>query len=94
MGDQPLAVQASRTDGCPLGSRCESCGTAGPGLRVDLQTVLGGVFCLTMCPKCAGQLPAIKVTTLISFVDQHAEHLARGDGLAERRVIKTRRLRP
>jgi hypothetical protein len=42
-----------RTDLCPLGHRCESCGSEAPGLAVVTRTVLSDVLCLTLCSGCA-----------------------------------------
>ena len=72
MADQP-------TDRCPLGHRCESCGAAGLGLAVEVVTVLGAAFCLTLCPGCArsGHPPQIMLSTAQRLVEQHARHVPR-----------------
>jgi hypothetical protein len=64
--------------GCPLGIRCESCGCAGPELRVSVMDVLGHELCLTMCGDCraSGTLPTILVATAYKLISQHAEHVA------------------
>ena len=80
MGD-PLAVEASRTDCCPLGHRCEFCGMESRRLRVVTRDVLKATLCLTMCPKCAasGQPPQIMLSTAQRLVAAHAAHLRRVD---------------
>ncbi|MFR9807283.1 hypothetical protein ACL02T_34035 [Pseudonocardia sp. RS010] len=62
---------------CPLGHRCESCGTADGPLAVRTATTPLGVLCLTLCPPCAatGGPPPITVGTAARLVGQHAEHL-------------------
>lgn len=66
------------TSRCPLGVRCESCGTETGVLRVE--TVgLGalGVACLTMCRRCAASTvsPPVAVGTATRLVLQHTMHL-------------------
>ncbi len=85
-----MALDPSRTDFCPLGYRCESCGCAGPGLAVVVLNVLGANLCLTECPRCAGsgRMPAVLLSTAEKLVAQHAAHLTGG---GERRVLRPRR---
>jgi hypothetical protein len=74
--DDPTATQDHPC--CPLGHRCESCGTPGPVLAVSVLPVLGETLCLTLCRPCrsSGQLPTILVSTAVRLVAQHAEHKA------------------
>jgi hypothetical protein len=63
---------------CPLGTRCESCGTEAGPLAVETPTFGAlGVACLTLCPRCAnsGVTPPVAVATAIRLVAQHALHL-------------------
>lgn len=67
-----------RTDGCPLGVRCECCGAERADLAVTTADLGGlGVACLTMCPHCAASTvaPPITVATAVRLVAQHAQHL-------------------
>ena len=66
------------TDRCPLGHRCESCGSRAPGLSVVVVTVLGAGFCFALCPGCAlsGRPPQIMLRTAQRLVEQHARHVA------------------
>lgn len=86
---RPVPLDPSRTDHCPLGHRCESCGGTGRGLAVVVVAVLGESLCLTLCPRCAasGRPPAIMLSTAEKLVAQHAAHLKAG---GERRVDRTR----
>ena len=85
----PVPSDPSRTDHCPLGHRCESCGGTGRGLAVVVVAVLGESICLTLCPLCAasGRPPAIMLSTAEKLVAQHAAHLDAG---GERRVVRAR----
>ena len=67
------------TDRCPRGHRCESCGSAAPGLSVVVVTVLGAAFCLPLCGACAssGRPPQIMLSTAERLVEQYARHVAR-----------------
>ena len=49
------------------------------GLAVEVVTVLGAAFCLTLCPGCArsGHPPQIMLSTAQRLVEQHARHVAR-----------------
>jgi hypothetical protein len=75
-----MASDSSRTDYCPIGHRCESCGAEARGLRVVTQGVLNATLCLTMCPTCAssGRPPQIMLSTAEKLVAAHADHLRRG----------------
>lgn len=68
-----------RTDHCPQGHRCESCGAEGPGLAVVTRDVLGETLCLTLCAGCAasGRPPAIMLSTAERLVTAHHGHVAR-----------------
>lgn len=62
---------------CPLGHRCESCGTEHGGLKVRTAGTPLGVFCVTLCPRCAASdtPPPVAVGTAVRLVMQHCEHL-------------------
>jgi hypothetical protein len=70
-------VDLHNTANCPLGHRCESCGTTGQGLAVKTATTALGVLCLTLCPRCAASsvAPPIGIGTAVRFVMQHCAHL-------------------
>ncbi len=71
-------VDLDRTDGCPLGHRCESCGTEHAALTVATANLARlGVACLTLCPACASSTvaPPVSVGTAVRLVMQHCEHL-------------------
>ena len=72
-----MANDPSRTDHCPRGHRCESCGAESLGLRVVTQGVLNAVLCLTLCPTCAssGRPPQIMLSTAERLVAAHDRHL-------------------
>lgn len=68
------------TERCPLGVRCESCGTEASAevrLVVRLLPTPLGRLCLTLCPTCARSdvPPPITVGTAARLVDQHRAHL-------------------
>jgi hypothetical protein len=74
----PQPIDLDRTDHCPLGVRCESCGVERDDLAmstVELDRL--GVACLTMCPRCAGSgvVPPVAVGTAVRLVMQHCIHL-------------------
>ena len=62
---------------CPLGVRCESCGTEHADLQVRTVTTPLGVMCLTLCPRCAnsGVVPPVSIGTAVRLTAQHCEHL-------------------
>jgi hypothetical protein len=62
---------------CPLGHRCEACGSERDDLLVDTAGTGMGVLCLTLCPPCASSdvAPPVSVTTAARLVLQHCEHL-------------------
>lgn len=68
-----------RTDLCPLGHRCESCGAESPRLAVVTRTVLSDVLCLTLCAACArsGRPPQIMLSTAERLVAAHHRHVSR-----------------
>ena len=70
---------------CPLGVRCESCGTESPRLAVRVVPVLAEVMCVTLCPGCAssGRPPAVMLSTAERLVAQHRAHLRRAAPLPE-----------
>jgi hypothetical protein len=73
-----VSVNLDDTSRCPLGIRCESCGTEGDDLRV-CTVELGrlGVACVSLCARCAGSgvVPPVTVATAFRLVGQHAGHL-------------------
>jgi len=71
------AVNLDDITNCPLGHRCESCGTAGNGVTVQTATTPLGVLCLTLCPRCAVSTaaPPLAVGTVVRLVMQHCMHL-------------------
>jgi hypothetical protein len=75
------------TDRCPVGFRCESCGTAGSRLAVAAIDILGATLCLTLCSACrtSGRPPQILLTTAEKLVEQHRQHLNGHTGPADRR---------
>lgn len=72
---------------CPVGVRCECCGTEDGPLRAitaDIPAPLDGVLCLTTCQRCGGgrgthppSLAAASITaaTAARLVAQHCTHL-------------------
>jgi hypothetical protein len=76
-----MLTDSSRTDFCPLGHRCESCGAESPGLRVVTHGVLNATLCLTLCPRCAGsgRPPQIMLSTAERLVAAHVAHLRSRD---------------
>lgn len=66
-----------RTDTCPLGHRCESCGAERDDLTVATATTPLGVLCLTLCPRCAHSAdpPPIAAATAARLVGHHCAHL-------------------
>ena len=72
------SVDLDDTSRCPLGHRCESCGTERDDLTVCTVS-LGrlGVACLTLCPRCAGSgvVPPVSVGTAVRLTAQHCGHL-------------------
>lgn len=65
-------VDLDDTTGCPVGERCEGCGTA-TGLSVCTAYAMGGVVCLTLCVVC--QPPGWGPTTAALRTLAHAVHL-------------------
>ena len=72
------AVNLDDTSRCPVGHRCESCGTERGRLAVETATAARlGVMCLTLCRRCAAfddQIP-VSVSTAARLVGQHCQHL-------------------
>jgi hypothetical protein len=71
-------IDLDNTAGCPVGVRCESCGTEGGPLAVETASAARlGVMCLTLCRRCAAyddQIP-VSVSTAARLVGQHCAHL-------------------
>lgn len=63
---------------CPVGARCECCGSDADGLAVVERATPLGEVCLTACRRCAASTaaPPVSVSTAARFVEQHARHLA------------------
>jgi hypothetical protein len=72
-----MAPNPHRTDHCPRGHRCESCGAEASGLAVVTLAVLGEVMCVTLCPSCAasGRPPQVMLSTAERLVAAHRRHL-------------------
>ena len=72
-----MTLDASNTDNCPLGFRCESCGVATDDLRVVTYPVLNAIMCVTLCASCreSGRPPSIMLTTAEKLVEQHRDHV-------------------
>jgi hypothetical protein len=70
-------IDVDDTSRCPLGHRCESCGSEHDDLAVSTATTPLGVLCLTLCPPCAAfaEMPRVAVGTAVRLVAQHCEHL-------------------
>lgn len=69
---EPIRVDLDDTTGCPLGERCEGCGTA-TGLAVGTAHAMGGVVCVTLCPAC--DPPRVGSATAAWMTLAHAGHL-------------------
>jgi hypothetical protein len=74
----PPRIDLDDTSRCPVGHRCESCGTERGDLAVttaDLGRL--GVACLTLCPPCTDSniAPPVTVSTAARLVGQHCQHL-------------------
>ena len=71
------AINLDDTSRCPLGHRCESCGTDRGELAVSTATSRLGVMCLTLCRRCAAfdDVLPVSVGTAVRLVMQHCEHL-------------------
>lgn len=71
-------IDLDDTNNCPVGHRCESCGTESGDLAVETATSGRlGVLCLTLCRRCAAyddQIP-VSVGTAVRLVAQHCGHL-------------------
>ncbi len=77
-----MPADATDTSRCPLGTRCECCGSDAPDLTVATATTALGVLCLTACSTCASALrrgtpPPVSAPTAVRLVNQHRRHLAR-----------------
>jgi hypothetical protein len=66
-----------RTSACPVGFRCESCGTATGPLAVHARSVSRGIACLTLCRACCvcGLPPPVSAATAERLVREHRGHL-------------------
>ncbi len=64
------------TSRCPLGDRCESCGTTEQLEPATLDTSLG-VYCTTLCIPCGenGKLPRLTIPGTALRVLDHCQHL-------------------
>jgi hypothetical protein len=72
-----VTIDLNDTHRCPLGHRCEACGTERDDLAVATTTTAFGVLCLTLCPRCERgmDVPPVSVGTAARLVAQHAGHL-------------------
>jgi hypothetical protein len=71
-------IDLDDTASCPLGVRCESCGTEGGPLAVETASAARlGVLCLTLCRRCSASTvaPPVSVSTAARLVGQHCAHL-------------------
>lgn len=61
---------------CPLGARCEYCGSDCGVMQVRAVVADVGAFCLTVCVQCAGSglAPVITMSTAARLVAQHIAH--------------------
>jgi len=64
---------------CPVGHRCESCGSNATDLTVVVVPTALGSICLTSCTTCLqafqrGAAPPITVDTATRLVEQHIQH--------------------
>lgn len=78
MTESARARRADDVTACPLGHRCESCGTAVLPLTVQPVPCELGVMCMTLCAGCTSATcaPAVTIECARRFVDQHAMHVA------------------
>ena len=69
-------MSLDNTSNCPIGARCESCGTTKPR-AVHTATTPVGVICLTLCDRCASSslTPRLAAATAARFVLDHCGHL-------------------
>jgi hypothetical protein len=77
------AVDVDDTSRCPLGVRCESCGTERDDLTIATSCTDLGALCLTACPTCAAAISRgtplpVSVATAARLVAQHSRHLGAG----------------
>lgn len=79
--DPPSGGDLDNTSSCPLGHRCESCGTEHGVMDVQLVQTAAGELCLTLCEPCAVSdvPPPISVGTAARLVAQHREHVGLDD---------------
>lgn len=71
-------INLDDTSNCPVGVRCESCGTESGNLAVETATSGRlGVLCLTLCRRCAAfdDIIPVSVSTAVRLVGQHCGHL-------------------
>lgn len=70
----------SDTSTCPVGHRCEACGTALLTLTVVPVESAVGTMCMTLCSTCGRQpelvVECINLGTAERFAQQHAMHCA------------------
>lgn len=64
------------TSQCPVGARCEVCGSAEPR-TVRTAGIDEGVICLTVCVRCgaAKSIPTLSGSSAQRFVLDHQGHL-------------------
>jgi hypothetical protein len=73
-----MTLDPRNTDNCPVGFRCESCGSATGDLLVVAHGVLNAIMCVTLCGSCreSGRPPSIMLTTAEKLVEQHRDHIS------------------
>lgn len=64
------------TSRCPVGARCEVCGSAEPRTVRAVQ-IAEGAICLTVCGRCGASkvIPTLSGTSAARFVLDHRGHL-------------------
>jgi hypothetical protein len=72
-----MTLGARDTSNCPVGFRCESCGSSTDDLLVVTHGVLNAIMCVTMCGSCrdSRRPPSIMLTTAEKLVEQHRDHV-------------------
>lgn len=62
---------------CPVGHRCESCGTEDATVAVKVSQTVAGQFCWSGCLRCrsAQVAPAVSLSTAGRLVQAHDQHL-------------------
>lgn len=71
------AADLHDTAKCPVGPRCELCGTSDRRLAVVTAYTRIGICCLTCCAPCAlaGVVPPLPIGATFNAVGEHCVHL-------------------